>query len=384
MLACPRRCVRRIPPVLVEMRVRLFESQAALPLQRPAAGARNPPPIRIHRSARLGLAAPAPSSARRLCDERAEARLGQADEHMVAVIALVHDHVLDHAGAPVGHGGHRFEFIGRLDQRVAHRGRVALVGALHRHAHHGAGVHVDRVLGLVREMRAPVFHLRDARLGIVWMLPIGVAALLRPLPIQAREVRARRGLDPGLHGESRQKGVVALARIAAHDGPQRRVRFEGRRIHADGDALHQIRLRQHLQHPGEDRAVRFQIDAPARACDRRVLGRGLLETQTEKRAQRQRVGRAPRDAALGILPLEVADQQQAEVAAGEQTRAADGRRVERRALRLDERVKPLGLERAIQRLVERVARRLRQRVRRHPHLRRASLVRAPSHRHGAS
>ncbi|MDA1095593.1 MAG: hypothetical protein O3A25_20390, partial [Acidobacteria bacterium] len=40
-------------------------------------------------------------------------------------------------------------------------GGVARVGVLHRDAHDGPGLQVDRVLGFVRQMRAAVLHLGD-------------------------------------------------------------------------------------------------------------------------------------------------------------------------------------------------------------------------------
>ena len=58
------------------------------------------------------------------------------------------------------------------------RSRGGLSGAVI-HPDDGAGLQVDRVLGLVREVRAAVLHLRDARVGVVRMPPVGAAALLR-------------------------------------------------------------------------------------------------------------------------------------------------------------------------------------------------------------
>jgi len=51
--------------------------------------------------------------------------------------------------------------------------------------------------------------------------------------------------------------------------------------------------------------VRLQINHAPRARDRRVLRRRLLQPHTQEGAQRQRVGRSPGDAALGVLALEV-------------------------------------------------------------------------------
>ena len=118
--------------------------------------------------------------------------------------------------------------------------------------------------------------------------------------------------------------------------------------------LTRLRRRQHLEDPREHRAVRLQIDQPARPRDRRVLGRRLVESQPQKPAQGQRIGGPPRNPPLRIDALEIADQQQPEVHAGRQTRAPQRRRVERRALRFDELVKPVLVENPIQPLIERM------------------------------
>jgi len=83
-------------------------------------------------------------------------------------------------------------------------------------------------------------------------------------------------------------------------------------------ALHQARLRKSLQHPGEDRLVRLEIDQATRAGDRRMIRRCFQQHQTEKLAQGKRVRDAPRDRALRVQALEVADQQQPKVAPGRQ------------------------------------------------------------------
>jgi hypothetical protein len=100
--------------------------------------------------------------------------------------------------------------------------------------------------------------------------------------------------------------------------------------------------------------MRLQIDQTPRPRDRRVLGRRLVEIQAQEAAQRQRICRPPRDSALRVDPLEVADQQQAKIRAGRQTRSTDLVRVERRALRFDELVERVRVEHLIQALIERV------------------------------
>jgi catechol 2,3-dioxygenase-like lactoylglutathione lyase family enzyme len=72
--------------------------------------------------------------------------------------------------------------------------------------------------------------------------------------------------------------------------------------------------------------MRFEIDQPPRARDRRVIGRRLVQPDAEKIAQRQRIRRAPRDAGLRVNPFEVADEQQAEIDAWRQVRRRDPHR----------------------------------------------------------
>jgi hypothetical protein len=51
-----------------------------------------------------------------------------------------------------------------------------------------------------------------------------------------------------------------------------------------------------------------------------VIGRRLGQHQPEKRAQRKRIRGTPRNGTLGVQAFEIADQQQAEVAARRQAR----------------------------------------------------------------
>ncbi len=85
--------------------------------------------------------------------------------------------------------------------------------------------------------------------------------------------------------------------------------------------------------------------------------------------------------ALRVDALEVADQQQPEVRARRQTRAAHRGRVERRALRFDERVEAVRVEHLIQSLIERMPTGDRQVVRGDPHVRCPCPILASTHRH---
>ena len=83
-----------------------------------------------------------------------------------------------------------------------------------------------------------------------------------------------------------------------------------------------------LLHPGEDGPMRLQIDQAPGARDRRMIRGRRRAGQPQKTPDRQRVRRAPGDAAFRVDALEVADQQQAEVAPSRQARATHHRRVE--------------------------------------------------------
>jgi len=62
-----------------------------------------------------------------------------------------------------------------------------------------------------------------------------------------------------------------------HDAPQRRIRFQRRRVNADSLALDQARIRQSLQHPREDGLVSLEIDQATRAGNRRMIRRRLRQ-----------------------------------------------------------------------------------------------------------
>jgi hypothetical protein len=140
------------------------------------------------------------------------------------------------------------------------------------------------------------------RVGVVRMPPLGIAAFLRALAIEPRQIRPRRRLDARRLRQSRQKLPVRLARIAAHDAPQRRVRLQRGRIDSDGLSLDEFGGGQDLQDPREDRAVRLHIDQTPCPRDRGVLGRRLIETQAEEASQRERIRRPPgnRGVRLGL------------------------------------------------------------------------------------
>src|SRR2546422_11552098 len=71
-------------------------------------------------------------------------------------------------------------------------------------------------------------------------------------------------------------------------------------------------------------------------------------------AQRQRVRRSPRDAALALDPLDIANQQQAKIPPRRQRRPPHRLGVETLALPLHERVEPALLQHLVQALIERM------------------------------
>src|SRR5438309_808585 len=70
------------------------------------------------------------------------------------------------------------------------------VGRLQRDRHHRSAAEVHRLLHLVRQVRAPIFHLGDARVGIVRVLPLLIRPLARTLPVQPRQLLPRRRRNP--------------------------------------------------------------------------------------------------------------------------------------------------------------------------------------------
>ena len=159
-----------------------------------------------------------------------------------AVVPLVGHDLVEDRRVPVGDRGHGLQCVGGHRDRLGDRRRITLIGALHRHAHDRPGLQIDRVLGLVRQMRAAILHFRDARVGVVRMPPVGIAALLRALAIEARQVRPCRRLDARRLCEPCQKLLIRLAGIAPDDAAQRRVRLKRRRIDPDRLPLDHLRL----------------------------------------------------------------------------------------------------------------------------------------------
>jgi hypothetical protein len=128
------------------------------------------------------------------------------------------------------------------------RGGAAGVRTLQRHGDHGASLQIDSMLRFVRQMRSFVFHLRDLRLGIPRMPPVGGSRFLLPFPVQTSQLLARRRVDARCLRERGQERLIALPGVAPHDTAQRRVRLERGGVNGECLALEQSRRHQPLLH----------------------------------------------------------------------------------------------------------------------------------------
>jgi hypothetical protein len=140
------------------MREGSFRALTAKPQQTQAACAANAPTIAVHRSARLGMVLPVPSSAIGFRDVAADAHGFEIDERLIAVIALVADDF-----DTVSVGLYRLDLLGRFNQCLAARRRVSLIGILHGDADDRARLEIDRVLGFVQKCVRPSFILVISR-----------------------------------------------------------------------------------------------------------------------------------------------------------------------------------------------------------------------------
>jgi hypothetical protein len=262
------------PAAVIQMLVPALEFLAAVPQQSLASCSTNASAIGIHRLLLPALTVPALSPSLRLGAIGPHSRLRQIAHDFLAVIALVgNDLTRPFRIHPLA----RFFAVGflrcfcnplaRFGDRLHDGSRVAFVSRLHRDRHDRARLHVHGVLGLVGQMRAPVFHLRDTGFRVMRMLPFVVAPLILPLPVQLRQLLPRRRFNPALFRQTRQKLVVLFPCITPHNRTQRCIGFQRRRIHPDGIALQQIPFRQYLQHPLEHRLMCFHVHQSPRTRD---------------------------------------------------------------------------------------------------------------------
>ena len=132
-----------------EMRKRSLQSFASLAKQPFASLSPNAPMVAIDRVASLGGLLPMAPSAIGFRDVTPQAHRFEIHERLLAVIALVPDDLFETIA--IGHD--QLNLLGRIDQGLAARGRVARIRVLHRDRHNRAGLQVDRVLGLVSKVR---------------------------------------------------------------------------------------------------------------------------------------------------------------------------------------------------------------------------------------
>jgi hypothetical protein len=222
---------------------------------------------------------------------------------------------------------HQLRVALRFFQRLPHRRRVALIGRLQRHRHNRPARQVHRVLGLVRQVRPAVLHLRDARVRICRAHPLLVRRLLLPLAIQPRQLLPRRLLHASGRRQPLQVLFVFAPVVAPPNRPHRRVRLQRRRVDRDRLPAQHARLPQHLHQPTEHCLVRFHAQQPPRPRQRRMVRRLLRHPVSQELPQRQRVSHAPGDPPLGINPLHVAHQQRPEVRPPRDARTAHDRLV---------------------------------------------------------
>ena len=152
---------------LVQMRARTFQQFPASAEEPFAARAADAPPIRIHRAPFSLLIRPGLAAAIGFTDVGANLQRLQIEHAGPAVVTLVRDELLNDGDLFLGDGCHGFELICGFRQRLLHRARVPLIGILHRNADDRTGLEIDRMLGLVGQMRPAILHLRDLGVGIV-------------------------------------------------------------------------------------------------------------------------------------------------------------------------------------------------------------------------
>jgi hypothetical protein len=210
------------------------------------------------------------------------------------------------------------------------------------------------------------------------MSPIIVRPFLLPLPIDAHQIRARRRLDTRHLREFRQEVLIAFTGVAPHDAAQGGVGLQRRRVDADGLPLHQARVGESLQHPGEDGFVRLQIDQPTRG--KSSNGQAALVATPTRETRAGQTNPPPRDRALGIQAFEIADQQQPEVAPGRQPWPSLVS-VESLAESLDELIKMVVVDDSIRARIEPVRGAPRQILCGQPHRRLSKAPWSFAHRH---
>jgi hypothetical protein len=96
---------------------------------------------------------------------------------------------------------------------------VTLVPRLDAQCDYGTGVQIHDLLGLIRQVRPAILHLREPRFRIMRVHPIQIGQrflplLVKPLPLLGRGLLHARGLH-----QLRPMLVVVVAVVASHDAP---------------------------------------------------------------------------------------------------------------------------------------------------------------------
>ena len=194
------------------------------------------------------------------------------------MIALVGDHLS--RGLRGGRAADEIEHGLGLCQGAGQGPGVTLVGRMDPSRHDHAGIEIDGVLRLVREMRRAILHLADPCLGIGFGPPLGIRQrLVLARPVETDQVRCARGLDAALLGQAAQHLLVILAGIPADQATQRGVGLLSRGVHADPFAAHQIVLVGDFQNEAEDHVVDFQRQPRACHAQGRMVGDRLAVRQ---------------------------------------------------------------------------------------------------------
>ena len=130
----------------------------------------------------LPLALPVPPPTLRFGKVTPQFLFVQFRQHRATVIALVGHHLFH--SRHIEFTRHRL----RLFQRFVNRRRVPFIGRLQRKRQDRSAGQIHRMLGLVRQVGAAVFHLGDPRVRIAQAHPHLVRSLLLALPIQPRQL----------------------------------------------------------------------------------------------------------------------------------------------------------------------------------------------------
>src|SRR6516165_9096214 len=293
----------------IRMRKRTLQVLTPSTQQPSASRSPNPPSICVDSFTGGGIILPVSAAAGGLGNISANSEHPQILKQLVTVIALVRNHLPN----PIGLGFYLLDVVGRLIHRFFNRFGVALISWLNRQSHHSARLEIDRMLGFMSQMRAAIFHLGNACIGIVWMGPVVIRSFLWPFAIQARQIFSRRRLDARGLRQSYEKRLVTLTRVAPHNATQGSIRFQRRGVHSHRLAVNQSRLRKSLQNPAEHSSMRLDVDQPPGSRNRRmVVGWRLSQLQPQKRSHAERVRRAPSNPSFRFDLFEKSQHQQSE------------------------------------------------------------------------